>query len=410
MFSHRNVWFWSAIALGAAIRFYLVVFTEGTRDVEIWQEHATNVQERGLIGYYHFDESANHPPFISEAGSLLLRAAQSSGLPFRIFLRAPFALIDAGTTVLLLALFGASRWRFVVAACYWLNPLAIIFSAYHGNTDSAIPFFLLLSVWLLSKEKILAAAVAFGASFWIKLPGMLAIPALLFFIPGWRRRSLFLFVAGIVALSMYLPALIQDAHVVLASVFGYHGQPIHTTAFVPAWGPKVLLFSIIAEPNKWPEQSHGPILFFLDHSWQLALLLAFLLTWLRRSRRSVPEICATIGMLYVIIYGVSDNWAFQYFAWSLPFWFFLPLWFVAPATLLASAYIYSLYWVLCGNPWLLGKWDFIGHPFWPTSVMWMRNAAYVFFFISACLFLAAAMWEQTKSWLKPAPVDSVKAL
>jgi hypothetical protein len=63
-------------------------------------------------------------------------------------------------------------------------------------------------------------------------------------------------------------------------------------------------------------------------------------------------------MLYVVVYGFSDSWAFQYFAWSLPFWFFLPPWFFVSAIALGTAYIYSLYWFVCGNAWLLGKWDF----------------------------------------------------
>lgn len=139
-YSHPGIWFWFVIVLGAALRFYLVVFTDGTQDVAIWERHARDVRENGLIGYYHGDPSANHPPFISEVESLFLRAADATGISFRIFLRAPFALIDAGTTVLLLLLLGTCRWRFVAAAVYWLNPLSIIFSAYHGNTDSAVAF------------------------------------------------------------------------------------------------------------------------------------------------------------------------------------------------------------------------------------------------------------------------------
>jgi hypothetical protein len=152
---------------------------------------------------------------------------------------------------------------------------------------------------------------------------------------------------------------------------------------------------LIAPPEKWPEWLHAPVLFFINHSWQLALILAFLLVWLRKSRRSVPEVCATIGMLYVVVYGFSDNWAFQYFAWSLPFWFFLSPWFFVPATVLGTAYIYSLYWLLCGNPWLLGKWDFIGHPYWPSLVLGLRNCTVLFFFLSACAFLAFTVYKKT---------------
>jgi hypothetical protein len=92
-----GIWFWAVIALGAALRFYCVIFTEGTQDVEIWERHARDVCERGLVGYYHVDPSANHPPFISEVESLLSRVADATGIPFRILLRAPFALLDAGT-------------------------------------------------------------------------------------------------------------------------------------------------------------------------------------------------------------------------------------------------------------------------------------------------------------------------
>src|SRR5207248_4283957 len=146
------------------------------------------------------DPSANHPPFISEAEALSVRVSDATGIPFRILLRAPFALLDAGTAFLLLLLLGDCRWRFLAAAAYWLNPLSIIFSAYHGNTDSAIAFFLVLCVWLLSKDKLLAAAITLGGSLWIKLPAVLAIPALLFFIQDWRKRFQFLLVAGVAAL------------------------------------------------------------------------------------------------------------------------------------------------------------------------------------------------------------------
>ena len=401
-FLRPGVWFCCAIALGAFIRFYLVVFTAGTRDVEIWEQHARDVQTSGLIGYYHGDPFANHPPFISQDESVLLRISDASGIPFRILLRAPFALVDLGTTFLLLLLLGKSHWRFVAAAAYWLNPLSIIFSAYHGNTDSAIAFFLLLCIWLLSKEKLLGAAVALGVSLWIKLPGLLAIPALLFFISNWRKRLLFLFIAGLTALSTYLPALIQDAKIVYANVFGYRGLYIYTPGGVPVWGPiRVLVFSIIAPPGQWSEQSRGVFLFLWQQAWHITLALLLLLTWLRRSQPTANAVCATIGMLYTIVYGFSESFAFQYFAWVLPFWLFLNPWFCVAAVILASGYVYSLYWFLCGNPWLLGKWDFAGHAYWPPVVIGFRNLAMLFFFISGCVFLVSAIWRELAPRPKP---------
>src|SRR5437870_3878205 len=384
-----GIWFWVVIALGAALRFYCVIFTERTQDVEIWERHARDVREHGLIGYYHGDTSANHPPFISEAESVLLRASDESGVPFRIFLRAPFALLDAGSAFLLLLLLGANPWRFVAAACYWLNPLAIILSAYHGNTDSAVAFFLVLCVWLLSQNKFIAAAIVLGLSLWIKLPTVLALPAVVFFIPDWRRRFQFLLIAGVVAFATYVPALLQDPAIIWKNVFGYRAEILHTTAGVPAWGPRLLLFSIIAAPQNWPETFHAPILFLLANSWLIAVALAFFVVWLRRSSRTIPELCATIAGIYIIVLAVSDGFSFQYFAWSLPFWFFFRRWFFIPAIVLVSGYIYFLYASLCGNPWLFGTWDFNGHPYWPSLVIVFRNAAYLLICVAAVWFLSS---------------------
>ncbi len=183
-----GIWFWFVVLLGAALRLYLVVFTQGTRDVELWQEHASAVRDFGLIGYYHVSEEATDTPFISYAESLLLRAADAVGVPYRVFLRLPFALLDAGTTALLALILTGNRCRWWLTALYWLNPLAIILSAYHGNTGSAIPFFLLLCIWLLSKGNMVGAAIAMGTSLWIKLPGILALPVLVLLIQNRNKR------------------------------------------------------------------------------------------------------------------------------------------------------------------------------------------------------------------------------
>src|SRR5437899_7767738 len=139
-------------------------------------------------------------------------------------------------------------------------------------------------------------------------------------------------------------------------------------------------FIIIASPARWPQAAHAPILFYLENSWKIALALVVILSCLRRRRRSIVDLGATIAMSYVLVYALNGGFSFQYFAWSLPLWFFLSTWFLIPAAVLTSAYVYALYWYLCGNPWLLGAWDFNGHPYWPSLIVGLRNPAYLFFF------------------------------
>jgi Gpi18-like mannosyltransferase len=394
------VWFWAAIFIGFALRAYLVVFTQGTYDVGIWEAHAAGVHKEGLINYYHTNIDMNHPPFIAVIISWLWSIAQSSGIAFRILLRAPFAMLDGGTALLLLRVLHNSRYRFVVTACYWLHPLSIIFSAYHGNTDSSMAFFLMLCFYLLSKRKIILAAVSMGISLWVKLPAVLAIPAFLFFLPDGRRRLQFFCTVGIAAVVTYLPTLLDDPAVICKNVFGYHGQIIQTTSGIPVWGTRIFISYFQYLSYQWQRQLYQPVTFYASHNSLFCIVPIIFLSWLRRSKRTVPELGLTIAGVYTILYGFSNYWSFQYFAWSIPFWFFARPRFVISATLLAGGYIYALYWLLCGNPWLLGVWDFAGHPYWPKFLELFRNFALLFFFLSALVFLIRSTFEEISRWYR----------
>jgi hypothetical protein len=396
-----GAWFWTAIVIGIIIRAYLVLFTQGTYDVDMWQTDAIGVQTRGLISHYHSSENMTRPPLIAYIVSGLWTVSQKTGIPFRILLRAPIAALDGFTAILLLYTLRDSRYRFLITAGYWLHPLAIIFSAYHGNVDSSVAFFLMLCLLLLSRGKEILVGAALGASLWVKPPTILAIPAIVFALPDWRKRLSFLATIGVVGVSTYIPALLEDPLIVYKNVFGYHGHAIRTTAGIPVWGTRIFLVPFFEGLSpQWQERLLDPIAFLLGRSWFISILLIILLSWLRRSHKTVGQLGATIAAVYAILYGFSNYWSFQYFAWSIPFWFFASPVFLFAATFLASGYIYSLYWLLCGNPWLLGQWDFVGHPYWPHIVTVFRDLAVLFFLVSGCVFLITAAYERIVRWRK----------
>jgi Glycosyltransferase family 87 len=385
-------WFRGAMVLGALLRLYLCLMTQGTYDVSLWRGYSERIADVGLTRYYRENPLENHPPFIAVAESLAFRAGRASGIPFRVLLRLPFAILDAGTCgLLLLCLRGHAR-RFLLAALYWLHPLAIVLSSYHGNTDSAVAFCVLLSAWLLSRKHTLGGAVAVGVSLWIKLPAVLAVPALLLLLEGWRDLLLFGAVSGVTAISTYVPSLLADYRGVVQNVFGYHGQMIETTAGIPTWGWYRVLMPWFASPE-WIEQPGQPVEFLVMQGWRIVLLLILFMVWRRRAQRTLPEVCVTIAASYALIYGLTENWSFQYFAWSVPFWFFTPIWFLAAASVFAGGYIYFLYAYLCGNPWLLGEWDFMGHPTWPAHVIALRDGSVLFFFAVAIGFLSCSLFK-----------------
>jgi len=391
-------WLWIVFAIGVTVRVYLVTFTQGTDDVRIWFSHAGWTREYGLLGYYEWQEVFNHPPLIGKLMSLLWVFARQVGLSFSILLRAPFALLDLGNALLLFWLFRDSRYRFSIFACYWLHPLSMIYSAYHGNTDTGVAFFCLLALSAAARGSAVAAGVALGMGLWVKLPVVLAGPALLFFFDGWRRRLGFAAAALLVGASTYLPIAIQAPDLLYQRVLAYPGLRIETAGGIPIWTIWSLFGIADALPAAWRLQLQSAIEAHAAHNTLICLLPILVFAWLRRGEKTARALGVTVCGCFVIFYGFNNNFlSFQYFAWSIPFWFFPRALFPALATLAVGGYVYGAYALFCGNPFLLGEWNFRGHPLWPGWLLFWRDASVLLCFASAWAFLGTAAHRE---WLR----------
>ncbi|MCH7709010.1 MAG: DUF2029 domain-containing protein [Myxococcales bacterium] len=231
-----GAWFWLALAVGAALRVYLIGWTEGTFDVAIKHHHGNQILKLGLVGWYQALEIANHPPLMGRFFAALTALSEATGIPFRILMRAPFSLLDLGTACLLWRLMIGSPWRWVLIVACWLHPLSILFSSYHGNTDSAVAFFALLATLLVSRSRPALAGVALGIGLWVKLPVMVAAPVLLAAVPDWSGRGRFVAAAAGVAVLGYLPVLFQEPVLLLTRILGYEGTRVEMPSGVVVWG------------------------------------------------------------------------------------------------------------------------------------------------------------------------------
>jgi hypothetical protein len=394
-------WLWGVALLGGMLRMALAAFSAGTLDVVVWEGHAREIAERGLMAYYHGGQyTFNHPPLMGWLASAGWSLADATGIPFRLLLRTPTALLDAGTAALLVLALGRCtsealrRARYALGAAYWLSPLAIIFSAHHGNTDSAVAFFVLAATLCIAAERPLLAGALLGASLWVKIPGILAAPVLAFALPRWEQR--FRFGAATVAIGLvtWLPALVADARVVIESVLLYSGLRVQTTSGGQIWGLQIFYPDLAGLPEALREPGRALIRGYYRWNTWICVIPIVLFAWLRRRERSVEGIAFGVTGCFALLYGFSNLWAFQYLAWTLPFWWMAPARFSVAAQLLCTAYIYSLYAWLCGDPLLLGEWDFIGKPDWPAFVRLARSLCVLFFFGAALAFLGSALREE----------------
>jgi hypothetical protein len=284
-----------------------------------------------------------------------------------------------------------SRYRWLAAGLYAIHPVAILLSSFHGNTGSMVAFFLLLAATSAVRKQPLRTGIAVGASPWLKLPGLLALPALVLSFPRWRDRISCGVAAIATGAATYAAMLAWDPLLLYQRVFGYRGQLLHTPAGEPIWGPLNLLtplFHLGGDVSPFVLET-GRIWFKYDTLVILVPILA--LAWLRRDERTPFGVGRTLAACYAVSYGFSTRWAFQSLAWSVPFWLAAgPIYFTA-ATLLAGTYLYGLYALLCGDLLLRGPWDFVGHPYWPLALRRVRDAGVLFFMVSTCIELARAV-------------------
>jgi hypothetical protein len=367
-----GAWFWLALALGVALRAWLVAATDGSFDVAIKRVHAGSVGAHGVLATYARSEILNHPPLMARFFAAAAALAESSGVPFRVWLRAPFAALDLGTALLALRLLRGSPWRFAAVAAYWLHPLALVFSAYHGNTDSAVAFFALLSLVGAVAGRPALAGGALGLGLWVKLPALLAAPALCLAFATWRERALFAASAAVVGGIGWLPELAQDPALLFRRIVAYPGTDVVTPRGVAVWGLWHVL-GLAGTPLARAARAHNGLVC-------LAPILA--LAWLRRGRRSARELGTTLAASFALLYGTTSFWAWQYLAWSLPFWLFLDPRVAAAATLVLAAYVWGVYALFTGSPLLLGRWDFVRHAPWPPVLTALRDAS-----VLACLLV-----------------------
>jgi hypothetical protein len=381
-----GAWLWLALAVGAALRIYLVGWTEGTFDVAIKNHHGHQILERGLIGWYQVLEIANHPPLMGRLFAALTSLAESTGVPFRILIRAPFALLDLGTALLLWRLMSASPWRWVLLAACWLHPLSILFSAYHGNTDSAVAFFALLATLLASRRSAVGAGVALGVGLWVKLPVLVAAPVLLSAFPDWQSRTRFAATSGLVAVVGYLPTLAQEPLLLVSRIVGYGGTPVELPSGTVVWG----LANAVGLGGTAVARALASANVFVV--WIPILAWA----WLRRGAFAPRELAVSVAGSYFILYGLTSYWAWQYLAWVVPFALCLGPRFAIATAVILGGYVWGAYAHMTGSWLLAGRWNFVSHAPWPLVLEILRDASVVFCFATAALLIGQAALRESR--------------
>lgn len=114
------------------------------------------------------------------------------------------AAFEAGSIFLIVKLLRHFKLPLKNVLLYALNPLVMIEITGNLHFEGAMIFFLLLSVWLLVKDRLQLSAVAFALSIASKLLPLMFLPLLIRRL-GWARSFQYFGIVGICLILLFLP-------------------------------------------------------------------------------------------------------------------------------------------------------------------------------------------------------------
>lgn len=324
----RRIIYASMVALLAKL--FLAWFSSGTQDVLTYKVFSNDILQGGgplRGGWYLYHRpymislAFNYSPAMLYFTWFVRFLSDTIHLPFNFCLRLPSILADIGTTIVL--------WNWLKIRCnlaqnqpfatnfphitplsllfYALSPVAILISGFHGNTDSILIFFVLLSVWLFERgAPIWMVGVAFGMSLNFKVASLIFLPLFLLNLKGFRPRIEYSISVIATFVLCGMPYLAQDPDFILRRIFGYSGQ-------YGGWGISLLL-RIVAEATG----IETPNYFFLRFG-KIALIAALLCSaiWLNSLKRK-PDLLWQCGFIALIFFVFTPSFGNQYLAWLAP--------------------------------------------------------------------------------------------
>ena len=256
-------------------------------------------------------------PFIAAADWV----SRATGISFDGLYQLPAIIADIAIAWLVAL---ALRWRGATsrtivagAGVVALGPSFIVISGYHGQIDSVGAALALGGVLLWTRDRprrAPASGLLTGLAASMKQPPGFAALALLPSARSWRERAVVLGLTAVVPLVSLLPWLLTSPDSVISSMRQNNG--------VPGFGG----LSGFAQPEltRWWATLDGqaPVGSDLVRSlWEAqrwfvigGILVATALAWWRR----LPPLHAA-SLIYLTVFVVNPNFAFQYLIWGLPF-------------------------------------------------------------------------------------------
>lgn len=315
--SRTECWLVGAVFFGIILRIVLMLCSTGSNDMLTWTYFAEFIDQHGLWNTYLSVPDFNHPPVMGLMAQWLHRFSELFGIPFRVIFKIPMLIADIVTLYLLWSVWN-SRFRrtaerssscrsaWLALAIFSCNPISILVTAFHGNTDSLCAMFFLLAAYLHRRQKMFWAGVALSASVNVKIVGLLLCPVLFLLCPKPKFKSVLNLGAGFcLAMLPFLLAFCIIPEEFFRNVMLYSSE-------VNLWGINVVSIKLREEMPRLAEIA------FQYRRWgrNAVIWIIILYTLFARFKCSPVLTAATISLVLFLL--TSPGWGVQYMVWCVP--------------------------------------------------------------------------------------------
>ena len=382
-----TVLFTAAITLATALKIYCAATTYGTNDTGLFHLYGQAIYEAGLEETYKASQHFNHTPPLAIFLALLYWLSKTFAWSYPLLLRLPGIAADVVSALVVWKLIARDfRGRIspAWASLFALNPVSFMVSGYHGNFDSVLAMFVLLSTYCAFRDRVDLCALFFAFAIDLKIAALLLSPVFFFYWFGRDKSCRFLLLmAGLLAPFWIVP-LINYPALVFHNVFGYG-------SYWGIWGITYWLrqtgyppFYLVSFYDLSPIQNHVMTLLKITAAGGIILL-----AW-RSSRLAASSIFATVSYAFAIFFTFAPGVLLHYLAWpSCLALFHARRWYLVLLTA-NSIFLFRCYTVINnGLPWDKGLFTSQVIDRWAgwSNIAWIAYAVFLGCFVLKATYL-----------------------
>ena len=384
------------------IRFVVAPYIslEYRADTILFQVWGYNAYEHGLLNMYeetvkygnHTFRSVNYlPPYLYILYGIewLNRTFSPSnivGTPLSsLFIKTPYIFFELATILLLAKIVFQQvgiKWALGLISIYAFHPAIIFITAGWGQLDSIYTFFLVLTVWFMTKKQLLWASVFWTIAFFFKMQSLAILPLLVYEIVRIASSSL---IFKSVLTSITTAALLNLPFLLTGKIIGILRVIFTAPGSYPRLSINAFNFWWILSGGHGLVKSDRTLLFGLPLVMigvALFFLAVTLALWFRSRVRSDDGLWITAAFLifsfFMLPTEMHERYLFPFFAMLIP---------VLPFVVKARWLFGILSVTFIGNIFI--AWNIIGmddivDPWW----LW----GYILAIVNTATFIVTAIW------------------